>query len=89
MPNFAIVKNGIVTRVERIESAEMLDGEGTESEAIGQAFLNGLYPDIPADAFILTHYPSGVADPYPRGKYAGIGDTWDGAIFSAPIEETP
>ena len=91
MPHFAIVRNGIVTRVERIEAAEMLDGQGNESEALGQAFLNTLYPEISADSFVLTHYPENQPEPYPRGKYACVGDLWDGTEFVTPepIEETP
>ena len=90
MPHFAIVKDGTVTRVERIESAEMTNSEGQEVEGLGQTFLNSLYPDIPSGSFILTHYPVNQPTPYPRGKYACVGDYWDGSEFTKPaltIEE--
>ena len=84
MPHFAIVINGVVTRVERIEAGEMLDAEGNESEILGQGFLHNLYPDISAESFILTHYPVNQPEPYPRAKYACVGDIWDGTEFMAP-----
>ena len=84
MPHFAYCPNGIVNKVERIESVVMQDSDGVEQEALGQAFLASIYPDTDPAHFILTHYPVNQPDPYPRGKYAGIGDTWDGSNFIAP-----
>lgn len=84
MPHFAYVPNGRVERVERVASASCLDGLGEESEAVGQAFLASLYPGTDSAHYVLTHYPSGQSDPYPRGKYAGPGDLWDGTEFTVP-----
>lgn len=85
MPYFAYVQDGIVRKVERIEHDPMLDAAGVEQEALGQAFLAACYPDTnPAD-YILTFYPEGQPDPYPRGKYAGVGDLWDGSKFISPL----
>lgn len=84
MPHFAHCPDGIVQKVERIESAVMTDPEGHESEPMGQAFLAGLYPDTVATDYVMTFYPVNQPEPYPRGKYAGIGDIWDGSVFSTP-----
>lgn len=83
MPYFAFVRSGIVERVERIQSSAMLDGS-EESETVGQAFLAALYlGTAPAD-YVLTYYPVGQPDPYPRGCYAAPGYTWDGTEFANP-----
>lgn len=84
MPYFAYVQNGVVKRVERIEHEPMTDEKGVEHEEIGQVFLASLYPDTISTDFVLTQFPSGQPDPYPRGKYAGIGDLWDGTNFTSP-----
>lgn len=87
MPHFAYCPENIVRKVERIEAAVMLDPDGQEDEALGQAFLAGLYPGTNADDYHLTHYPVDQPDPYPRGKYAGIGDLWTGTEFVSPQTE--
>jgi hypothetical protein len=84
VPYFAHVVNGVVDRVERIESIVMQDGHGTEQEDIGKAFLASCYPGSDPSDFVLTYYPVGQPDPYPRGCYAGIGYTWDGSTFTPP-----
>jgi hypothetical protein len=84
MPHFAHCPENIVRKIERIESAVMLDPDGQEDEALGQAYLAGLYPGTLPDEYHLTHYPVGQPDPYPRGKYAGIGDLWTGSEFVSP-----
>ena len=67
----------------------MLDPSGQESEPMGQAFLAGLYPGTSADEYHMTYYPVGQPTPYPRGKYAGLGDTWTGTEFVSPASEEP
>lgn len=90
MPHFAWCPGGIVHKVERIEAAVMTDADGVEQEALGQEFLAGLYPGTSADEYHLTHYPVGQPEPYPRGKYAGEGDTWTGTEFvPPPVPEPP
>lgn len=84
MPYFAYCPRGIVERVERIEPDVMSDKKGTEKEALGQQFLASIYPDTEPAHFVMTHYPVGQPDPFPRGKYAGLADTWDGSIFATP-----
>lgn len=83
MPYFAYCPNGVVQKVERIDRSVMLD-DGQESEAMGQAFLAELYPGTEPEHYVMTHYPVGQPDPYPRGCYAGLGFTWDGTTFAPP-----
>lgn len=84
MPYYAYAPAGVVRKVERLERSVMLDPSGGESEQLGQQFLAGLYPGTSAADYILTHYPVGQPTPYPRGKYAGIGDIWTGSEFIDP-----
>lgn len=85
MPLFAYCPGGVVSRVERIEPSMMIGPDGHENEAIGQAYLANLYPGTSPDDFHLTHYPVGQPDPFPRGKYAGVGDLWTGSEFVTPV----
>ena len=89
MPHFAHCPDGIVQKVERIEASVMTDQHGVEQESLGQAFLASLYPDTVAADYVLTHYPVGQPSPYPRGKYAAIGDIWNGTDFITPTAEEP
>lgn len=87
MPYFAYVPDGIVLKVERIDKSVMVDDQGDENEAMGQDFLVTMYPDTDPAHYVQTFYPVGQPTPYPRGKYAGIGDLWDGTKFIAPDPE--
>ncbi len=91
MPHFAFVVDGVVERVERIEASVMTDESGTEVESLGQNFLASLYPDTQPSDFVLTHYPVDQPNPYPRGKYASVGDAYDAEMdeFVAPVAEEP
>lgn len=88
MPYFAYCPGSLVRKVERIQRAVMLDPDGNESEPLGQAFLAGIYPGTDSADYVLTHYPVGQPTPYPRGKYAGIGDIWTGTEFISPTDPT-
>lgn len=91
MPYFAYVVDGVVQRVERIEASTMLNDEGNEVESLGQEFLASLYPETQPSDFIMTHYPVDQPDPYPRGKYASVGDLYDEEkdefLLSEPTED--
>lgn len=82
MAHFAYCPNGTVLKVERIANDLMIDEHGQEQEHLGQAFLAQLYPDTNPQHYIMTFYPSGSHDVHPRGKYAALGDTWDGTSFT-------
>jgi len=85
MAHFAYVVDGTVQRVETVVTSVIEDETGTPQEAIGQAFMVSLYPDTTPDQWVRTHYPVNQPDPYPRGKYAGQGDLWDGVNFTSPV----
>ena len=63
-----------------VSNEDILDENGNESEALGivfcQKFINGTW--------IQTSYNGNI-----RGKYAGIGDTWDGTNFISNQVPTP
>lgn len=72
MAHFAYIVDGVVERVERVEDAVILDADGNESEAVGQAFLASLYPGTDPADFVQTSVTDSM-----RGTFAGIGYTFD------------
>ena len=95
MAHFAqLDENNVVTQVIVINNNELLtqkvatsdDGyisvSTVESEKKGIEFCQSLYG---ADTrWVQTSYNGNF-----RGKYAGIGDTYDGSAFVAPVVEAP
>jgi hypothetical protein len=80
MAYFAQVENGLVQQVLVLNDAVLEDSDGISSEQVGADFLQDLF----GGEWIQT------AEDDSRGKFAGIGDTWDGSTFSTPqTEETP
>jgi hypothetical protein len=79
MAHFAQVDNGIVQQVIVIANADCGDKEFPASEPIGQAFIASLGLD---GEWKQTSYNSNF-----RSVYAGIGYTWNGVDFVAPIVE--
>lgn len=70
----------IVRRIISINNADAPDPAPDNSEALGQAFIRDIL-SLPG-TWVQTSFNSSF-----RGKYAGIGDTWDGTNFVAPILE--
>jgi hypothetical protein len=68
MAHFARIEDGIVTQVIVVNNEVLKDETGTEQESIGAAFCNNIY----GGTWIKTSYNGKI-----RGKYAGIGDTYD------------
>jgi hypothetical protein len=80
MAHFAeLDQSNVVTRVIVVGNPDCLDASGQESEAVGIAFCQSLFG--PASRWIQTSYNANF-----RGKYAGIGDTYDNQTdaFVAP-----
>jgi len=73
MAHFAKLENNIVTQVIIVNNKEVPD------EATGIAFCKSLYGED--TEWIQTSYNANF-----RGKFAGIGDTWDGTNFVSPTE---
>jgi hypothetical protein len=81
MAHFAKIKNGTVSQVIVISNDVLKGKEFPESESIGQQFISSLNLD---GTWKQTSYNNNF-----RGKYAGIGDTYDEALdeFVAPVIE--
>jgi len=82
MAHFAKIENGIVQQVNVINNTDCGGGNFPESEPIGQAFIASLGL---AGEWKQTSYNANF-----RGKYAGIGDTYDAIndVFVAPVTES-
>lgn len=90
MAYFARVRDGVVSAVHRINSTVMTNEDGNESEELGREFLANLYGTKTTE-WVMTHYPVGQPTPFPRGKYAGVGDRYDEATdtFISPEPAEP
>ena len=76
MAHFAQVSNGVVQQVIVVSNDDCAGGDLPESEPAGELFIAsiGLLGD-----WVQTSYHANF-----RGKYAGIGDLWNGTDFVAP-----
>ena len=83
MAHFARVENGIVREV------IVVGNDDAPTEAAGQAFIASIGL---SGEWVQTSYNNNPVEGASRGKYAGIGDTWDGTVFASPVaavEEEP
>ena len=84
MAHFAkISEENIVLQVLTLDNKDMLNGDGIETESVGQAHLQQ-HNNWPARLWIQTSYntranthSSGNNSKAFRGNYAGIGKSWD------------
>lgn len=83
MAHFAKIENGVVTQVIVIANEDCGGGDFPASEPVGQAFIASIGL---AGEWRQTSYNGNF-----RGKYAGLGDTFDAAAdaFVAPVVDTP
>lgn len=79
MAHFARVDSGIVREVIVVNNSDCGGGDFPESEPIGQAFIAGI--GLEGD-WMQTSYNGNF-----RGTYAGIGYTFNGDQFVAPLIE--
>ena len=75
MAHFAKIQNGIV------QTVIVVSNDDAPTEAAGQAFIASIELD---GEWVQTSYNSNPVEGASRGKYAGIGDLWDGTTFSTP-----
>lgn len=75
MAHFAQIKDGRVVQV------IVVSNDDAPTEAAGKAFIASIGLD---GEWVQTSYNNNSIEGTSRGKYAGIGDTWDGAVFKAP-----
>ena len=79
MAHFAKVENGIVGQV------IVVSNDDAPTEADGKAFIASLGL---TGEWMQTSYNNNPIEGASRGKYAYIGDTWNGTEFiSPPVEE--
>ena len=78
MAHFAKVDNGMVSQVIVVSNTDAPD------EATGQAFIASLGL---AGKWVQTSYNNNPIEGASRGKYAGIGDLWNGTEFTSPVVE--
>ena len=75
MAHFAKVENGVVQQV------IVVSNDDAPTEIDGQTFLASLGL---VGEWVQTSYNNNPIEGASRGKYAGIGDTWNGTDFVAP-----
>jgi hypothetical protein len=75
MAHFAKIENGVVREV------IVVGNHDAPTEAAGQAFIASLGLD---GEWVQTSYNNNPIEGASRGKYAGIGDLWDGTTFTSP-----
>jgi hypothetical protein len=80
MAHFARVVDGVVVQVHVLANPVLLDEDGVEREALGQAFLADLHGYDPAE-LVQCSYNGNF-----RGLYPGVGFTYDPVadVFVAP-----
>jgi hypothetical protein len=75
MAHFAKIENGVVREV------IVVGNDDAPDEATGQAFIASI--GLTGD-WVQTSYNNNPVEGKSRGKYAGIGDLWDGEKFTTP-----
>ena len=75
MAHFARIENGIVQQV------IVVGNDDAPTEAAGQAFIASIGL---TGEWVQTSYNNNPVEGASRGKYAGIGDLWDGTTFTTP-----
>lgn len=78
MAHFAKVENGVV------QAVLVVSNDDAPTEVAGQEFLASLGL---TGEWVQTSYNNNPIEGASRGKYAGIGDTWNGTVFVAPTIE--
>lgn len=76
MAHFARVHNGVVAQVVVVSNDDAPD------ERTGREFLVSLGL---IGEWVQTSYNNNPIEGVSRGKFAGIGDSWDGTKFMSPV----
>ena len=79
MAHFARIEDGTVIEVIVVNNEVLLDKKGVEQESKGISFCKSLYGKD--TEWVQTSYNGSH-----RGKYAGLGDYWNGSEF---VSEKP
>ena len=62
----------------------VISNDDAPTEADGQAFIASIGLD---GVWVQTSYNNNEVEGTSRGKYAGVGDIWNGTEFLAPVIE--
>ena len=76
MAHFARIQDNKVAQV------IVVSNDDAPTEADGQAFIASLGLD---GQWVQTSYNNNPIEGASRGKYAGVGDVWNGTEFVAPV----
>lgn len=76
MAHFARVENGVVREV------IVVSNDDAPTETAGKAFIASIGL---SGEWVQTSYNNNPVEGASRGKYAGIGDLWDGSVFASPV----
>ena len=85
MAHYALVNNGYVDNVIVVANAAINNLPFPESEPVGQAFISTL-PDLAAQVGVWWQCSYNANF---RGCYPGLGYTFDGTDFVAPVAAEP
>lgn len=78
MAHFARVENGVVAQV------IVVSNDDAPTEAAGKAFIASI--GLSGEWIQTSYHNNPVGEPpTDRGKYAGIGDVWDGSQFRSSM----
>ena len=80
MAHFARIDNNIVKQI------IVVSNDDAPTEADGQAFIASLNLN---GVWVQTSYNNNPIEGASRGKFAYIGDTWNGTEFISPLVEEP
>jgi hypothetical protein len=80
MAHFARVENGVVREV------IVVSNDDAPTEAAGKQFIANIGL---SGEWVQTSYNNNPVEGASRGKYAGIGDLWDGTVFTSPVSGEP
>ena len=78
MAHFAQVADG------KVQQVIVVSNDDAPDEATGQAFIASIGLE---GEWIQTSYNNNPVEGASRGKYAGIGDLWNGTQFVSPVVE--
>ena len=78
MAHFAKIENGLVREI------IVIGNNDAPTEAAGQAFIASIGLD---GEWVQTSYNNNAVEGASRGKYAGIGDIWNGEQFVSGVSE--
>jgi hypothetical protein len=78
MAHFAKIEDGIVRQIIVVNNEVLLDENNVEQESIGAQFCQDTF----GGTWVQTSYNANF-----RGKYAGVGDLWDGTNFTTQTTE--